>query len=78
MKDGKAPKYKLGVFDPKLGSIVQETWGIPCVANEHVGEVLRGVRAHFTRYLDGLKDAGARCWSCAPAGTPTGHRLLQH
>lgn len=58
VKEGKAAKYKLGVSDPKLGSAIQDTTGIPCVANESVGEVLRGVRAHFTRYLDGLKDGG--------------------
>jgi nucleolar protein 56 len=48
----------LGVFEAKLGSIIQETTAIPCVCNEFVGEVLRGVRMHFTRFLDDLKDTG--------------------
>jgi len=56
-KDAKKAKYKLGVGEPKLGSEIQSTTGIPCVSNEMVGEVLRGVRAHFTRFIDGLKDA---------------------
>lgn len=55
-KDVKKAKYKLGVGEPKLGSEIQSTTNIPCVSNEMVGEVLRGVRAHFTRFIDGLKD----------------------
>eukprot|EP00798_Chlamydomonas_sp_ICE-L_P015752 gene15752-21875_t len=56
VKDGKKAKYKLGVYDPKLGSAIQEQTSIPCMANDSVGEVLRGVRQHFTRFLDGLSD----------------------
>eukprot|EP00798_Chlamydomonas_sp_ICE-L_P020057 gene20057-26775_t len=56
VKDSKKAKYKLGVYDPKLGSAVQEGTSIPCIANDSVGEVLRGVRQHFTRFLDGLSD----------------------
>src|SRR5690242_15611313 len=46
-KAGKA-KYKLGVQESKLGSAIQDTTGIPCQCNEYIGEVLRGVRMHFT------------------------------
>ena len=55
VKGGKA-KFKLGVYDPKLGSAIQETTGLPCIANDMVGEVLRGIRANFARFLDGLSD----------------------
>ncbi len=47
VKDSKKAKFKLGVYDPKLGSAIQEATNIPCVANDMVGEVLRGApRAH--------------------------------
>jgi hypothetical protein len=47
---------------------------VPCVCNEFIGELLRGIRLHFTRYLDNLKDTGggARArvavllWLCLP------------
>ena len=56
VKDGKKPKFKLGVFEPKLGSIIQETTSVPCMSNDVVGEVLRGIRQHFARYVDGVSD----------------------
>jgi len=37
VKEGKKAKFKLGVYDPKLGSAIQETTSIPCIANEMVG-----------------------------------------
>lgn len=57
VKDGKKAKFQLGVSEAKLGSAIQEATQIPCVCNEFTGEVLRGCRHHFTRYLDELKDA---------------------
>ena len=60
VKQGKASKFKLGVYDPKLGSAIQEVTAIPCVANDMVGEVLRGIRASFSRFLDGLSDNDLR------------------
>lgn len=56
VKEGKKAKHRLGVFEAKLGSAIQETTGCPCVCNEFVGEVLRGVRMHFTRFLEDLKE----------------------
>lgn len=56
VKDAKKAKFKLGVSEPKLGSAIQETLGAPCVANEMVGEVIRGIRQHFIRFVDGLQD----------------------
>jgi hypothetical protein len=56
-KDGKkAKKFQLGVFEAKLGSAIQEATGAPCVCNELVGEVLRGCRLHFTRFIGDLKE----------------------
>ncbi|KAL6765680.1 nucleolar protein, component of C/D snoRNPs [Haematococcus lacustris] len=56
VKDSKKAKFKLGVSDPKLGSAIQEATAVPCMANEMVGEVLRGIRLHFARFIDGLQD----------------------
>lgn len=54
-KEGKA-KFKLGVSEAKLGSAIQEETSIPCECNEMVGELLRGVRAHFATFIKGLSD----------------------
>ncbi|GLC59398.1 snoRNP complex protein nop56 [Pleodorina starrii] len=51
VKEGKKAKYKLGVFEPKLGSIIQETTSIPCISNDVVGEVIRGIRANIARFV---------------------------
>jgi hypothetical protein len=60
-KPGKEAKAQLGVAESKLGAVIQEETGIPCVCNELVGEVLRGVRLHATRFLKGLEqDADLR------------------
>lgn len=60
VKDGKKPKFKLGTFEPKLGSIIQETTNFPCMSNDVVGEVLRGIRAHFPRFIDGVSELDIR------------------
>ena len=39
VKEGKKPKFKLGVADPKLGAAIQDETSIPCVCNEFTGEV---------------------------------------
>lgn len=44
----------LCVADPCLRVCAQ----VPCVCNEFIGELLRGIRMHFTRFLDNLKDTG--------------------
>jgi nucleolar protein 56 len=55
VKDSKKAKFQLGVSDPKLGNSIVEALKIPCVCNDHVGEILRGVRAHFTKFVKGFK-----------------------
>jgi nucleolar protein 56 len=44
------------VSEAKLGSAIQEETAIPCECNERVGELLRGVRAHFATFIKGLSD----------------------
>jgi nucleolar protein 56 len=51
VKEGKKAKFKLGVFEPKLGSIIQETTSVPCMSNDVVGEVVRGIRANLARFI---------------------------
>ncbi len=55
-KPGKNPKFQLGVSESKLGSEIQETTNIPCVCNEFVGEIVRGLRLHISRFLKGLEE----------------------
>lgn len=52
----KKAKYRLGVYEPKLGSAIQEATNIPCMSNDMVGEVMRGVRAHYARFIDGVAE----------------------
>ncbi|GFP82447.1 nucleolar protein 56 [Phtheirospermum japonicum] len=55
VKEGKKPKFSLGVTEPKLGSHISEVTKIPCISNEFVLELLRGVRLHFDRFIENLK-----------------------
>ncbi|CAL5372957.1 unnamed protein product [Camellia sinensis] len=55
VKDGKKPKFSLGVAEPKIGSHVFEVTKIPCQSNEFVLELIRGVRLHFDRFIENLK-----------------------
>ena len=55
VKEGKKPKFSLGVAEPKIGSHIFEETKIPCQSNEFVLELLRGVRLHFDRFIKDLK-----------------------
>ncbi|KAG6385670.1 hypothetical protein SASPL_154506 [Salvia splendens] len=55
VKEGKKPKFSLGVAEPKLGSHISEVTKIPCQSNEFVLELIRGVRLHFDRFIENLK-----------------------
>ncbi|KAK3406556.1 hypothetical protein EUGRSUZ_K02739 [Eucalyptus grandis] len=55
VKDGKKPKFSLGLAEPKIGSHIFEETKIPCQSNEFVLELLRGVRLHFDRFIKDLK-----------------------
>ncbi|XP_052176339.1 nucleolar protein 56-like isoform X1 [Diospyros lotus] len=56
VKEGKKPKFSLGVAEPKIGSHIFEATKIPCQSNEFVLELLRGVRLHFDKFIENLKD----------------------
>ncbi|XAR67908.1 hypothetical protein NMG60_11002846 [Bertholletia excelsa] len=55
VKEGKKPKFSLGVAEPKIGSHISEMTKIPCQSNDFVLELLRGVRFHFDRFIENLK-----------------------
>ncbi|KAL6552443.1 hypothetical protein OROHE_007807 [Orobanche hederae] len=55
VKEGKKPKFSLGVAESKLGSHIYEVTKIPCQCNEFVLELLRGVRLHYDRFTKNLK-----------------------
>ncbi|PWA67650.1 NOP5, N-terminal [Artemisia annua] len=55
VKEGKKPKFKLGVSDPKIGSHIFEETKIPCESNEFDLELIRGIRLHFDKLIEGLK-----------------------
>ncbi|XP_057970377.1 nucleolar protein 56-like [Malania oleifera] len=55
VKEGKKPKFSLGVSEPKIGSHIYEVTNIPCQSNEFVLELLRGVRLHIDRFIKDLK-----------------------
>lgn len=56
MKAKRKPGFEVGVSDPKLGSEILEKTRIPCVCKDLTGELLRGIRVHFTKLLKQLKD----------------------
>lgn len=55
VKEGKKPKFSLGLAEPKLGSHIHEVTKFPCQSNEFVLELLRGVRLHFDKFIENLK-----------------------
>nr|XP_043607354.1 nucleolar protein 56-like [Erigeron canadensis] len=55
VKEGKKPKFSLGVADPKIGSHIYEQTKIPCQSNDFVLELIRGVRLHFDSFINNLK-----------------------
>ena len=51
---GKAPKWHLGVAEPKIGTAIQEGLGVPCNSNDTVAEIVRGIRMHIAHYIPQL------------------------
>ena len=58
--DPKKAKYQLGVYDSKLGSVLQEQGKFPCVCNEATGELMRGLRMHLTFFIKQLEELDTR------------------
>jgi nucleolar protein 56 len=52
----KDKKGVLGVAEDKLGSAIQDALSITCQRTGVVQELMRGVRAHFTKFISELKD----------------------
>lgn len=52
----KKADYKLGVQESQLGKEILDSLKIPCVCNEYTGELLRGVRLHFARFVKGMEE----------------------
>ncbi len=47
-------QFSLGVSDPKLGGVIQDTIKVSCQSGGVVSEILRGVRMYFHRMVQGL------------------------
>ncbi|XP_002155156.2 nucleolar protein 56 [Hydra vulgaris] len=50
----KKSKVALGISDAKLGAAIQESCNIFCEYGPAVSEILRGVRYHFHKFIQGL------------------------
>lgn len=55
VKEGKKPKYELGVFDYKLAGVIHEQLKLPSTSSEKITEIIRSIRLHFERFVDHLK-----------------------
>ncbi len=49
----KKSKVVLGVADSKIGGSIQEGVNIQCETGDAVPEILRGIRAHFHKMIEG-------------------------
>ena len=49
----KKSKVVLGVADSKIGGSVQERVNIQCETGDAVPEILRGIRLHFHKMIEG-------------------------
>ncbi|KAL0236340.1 hypothetical protein GEMRC1_002922 [Eukaryota sp. GEM-RC1] len=54
VKSGKKPKYDLGVSDSRLGGSLQDELGYSVRADSVVTEYIRGVRQHFSKFVDSV------------------------
>jgi len=50
-------KDEIAVMDTKLGGLIKEKMGIPCIYNDSTQELMRGVRSQITELIDGLSQA---------------------
>ncbi|GFR04794.1 nucleolar protein 56 [Trichonephila clavata] len=55
----KKKKNILGVAEPKIGSAISEKLGINCTTSQVVSELLRGIRNHFHKLVEGFEDENA-------------------
>eukprot|EP01098_Paradermamoeba_levis_P007821 TRINITY_DN325_c0_g1_i1.p1 TRINITY_DN325_c0_g1~~TRINITY_DN325_c0_g1_i1.p1 ORF type:complete len:580 (+),score=283.47 TRINITY_DN325_c0_g1_i1:93-1742(+) len=52
----KSAKITLGVTEDKLATAIQDQLGIPCMKNNTVMELTRGLRLHFAKFIKELKE----------------------
>jgi nucleolar protein 56 len=53
----KGSKFELGVAEEKLAIAIQEQLGINCTKSSTIQELLRGIRLHFTKFVDKLSQS---------------------
>lgn len=53
-KEKKRRKITLGVSDAKIGSAITEEFNVTCSFSDVVPEVIRGIRYHYEKLIDGL------------------------
>jgi len=57
VKEGKKPKYELGVFDHKLAAAIHEQLKLPATNSEKITEIIRNIRLHFVRFVEHLRSS---------------------
>lgn len=60
---GEESKETLGVADAKLGGIIKDKLGIPCVFSNGVNELMRGLRTLMSELIEGLSKEGLKSMS---------------
>lgn len=55
-KSGKKTSVQLGVSDKALGGSIKQEMSIDCVSDDHILELIRGIRMHCNKMLKDLKE----------------------
>ena len=55
----KAPRFVVGVAEPKIGTAIQDALGFACNSNDAVLELTRGIRAHLPHFVRELAGGGS-------------------
>jgi len=58
-KPGAKPKALIGVSEPKMGTAIQDSLGLPCNTNDAILELMRGIRAHLPHFIHELSGGGS-------------------
>ena len=59
-EDAKYQGITLGVSDSKLAGSIASELGYPCIADSNTREIIRGIRMHFTNFMDDIKKDDVR------------------
>lgn len=60
---GEESKETLGVADAKLGGIIKDKLGIPCIYSNGINELMRGLRLLMSELIEGLSKEGLKSMS---------------